>query len=84
MQKKYIYIIAFICVFIFGLLIGQGSTKGTIKGITDNLQSAENRVSELENSISGYRNTITELKRINSEQDDFIDKITKGFDDSRE
>ena len=83
MQKSYIYIILIIVIFLSGLFIGRGSTSGEINRITGNLQSAENRVSELTDAISGYQKTITELERIKSEQDRFIDKIKEGFDNSR-
>lgn len=90
-MQKYTYIILIILLFGVGVFIGRGSTKGTLDTITDNLQQSESRVSELESTVSGYREKVTELKsinteekRINKEQADFINKITEGFDNSRE
>ena len=88
MQKKYIYSIILI-VFILGIFAGHSGNKGEITTIKSNLDSAESRASSLENSVSNYINTITDLesqleteRKRYREQAAFIDKITEGFTSS--
>ena len=87
MQKNTIYIILIsICI---GLLIGWGFTKGTADRIADNLQSAKDRVSELEGTVSDSIRTIDSLKNeLDREreryrkQTEIIEQLESGFTES--